>query len=137
VKNPSEMTNDEVNEAVAVEVMGWPVYKHAEPRSNEPHALVYAGKVLRHTPYEPFIGPDYKVWSPSRDISAAFEVVQAMREKPGPIQTAFCEALAAELHIRKTDFETVGTIWLVFMGQYAVSPLAISVAALRAVGAIK
>lgn len=65
----------EMDAMVAEKCMGLPIYNASEPHTNAPHILLYAGKVLRHTPYEPYIGPSYTGFSPSTDIAAAMDVL--------------------------------------------------------------
>jgi len=72
VKNPSEMTNDEVNEAVAVEVMGWTVAHVTDEVIGIEYDNYVDSKGVGMVGVERF--------SPSTDIAAAFLVADKVME---------------------------------------------------------
>jgi hypothetical protein len=87
--NPSEMTNEQLNEAVAVEVMGWE----------------WCPKLLRWV-HGPTLADttSKREWFPSTDISAAFSVVEKMQNDTG-LYPDFIEAIRTARE--ETPFKSV------------------------------
>ena len=66
MKTISEMTDEELNNAVAVEVMGW------HEQYERGYRAEWVGEHERD-------GEDVENWNPSTDIKQAFQVVEKMR----------------------------------------------------------
>lgn len=73
MKQPSDMTDRELDAAVAVEVMKWPHRPPGFGGPRPPHVAEFVdGTTMVRT-------PNCNDWRPSADIAAAWEVVEKMR----------------------------------------------------------
>jgi len=116
----SSLTDDELNAAIATEVMGW------APHRWRPETHWSSG--YQRSP----CGADY--WDPATDYGDAFEVVERMRELNAPFWQRFANALIEWVETIDPGDSEVGHFFepLSFV-LYYLTPRAICEAALAAV----
>ena len=119
---PADMTDAELNAAVAVEVMGWR-FGIAEDRW--PH---YSSGYVKRVEDD-----EWQSWSPATDIAAAFEVVDRVKTMDAWKRDAFINSLCDDAHVNHFDAPCQAVASVMFR----LSPRAICEAALQAVRADK